>query len=136
MKYYRLLKDLPDLKAGEMFSRPIENDYKYLRDDSNKYMYVRMYHKGYDEGTWYSSDNVENNPEWFEEVYKCEKCGEFSDLDFKLVSHAPECCNKKKTVKIEKMEHNKLKLNDIENVAINLLFVKSKINEIIEKIND
>ena len=55
MKRYKLLKDLPDLKAGEIFEYN-EDAGSYISQSMNKNHYLL-----YD-------DTVENNPEWFEPV--------------------------------------------------------------------
>jgi len=52
MKQYKLLKDLPDLKAGAIFIKGSEEDGDYHCQGEYRY----------------DEDVVENNPEWFEEV--------------------------------------------------------------------
>ena len=54
-KKYRLKKDLPDCKVGEIFVKSNVND---------SYWSKRQYH----EISGYNKKFVENNPEWFEEV--------------------------------------------------------------------
>ena len=56
-KRYRLLKDLPDSKVGDIY---IWNDGMV---DVNAY-----YKNGDTDSSYWCKENVENNPEWFEEV--------------------------------------------------------------------
>lgn len=51
MKQFKLLRDLPDMRSGEIFQQ-----------DLNKAGYVA------NNGTWYLNESVEGNPEWFSEV--------------------------------------------------------------------
>ena len=53
-KRYRLKKDLPDVKAGAVFIH--DGKYSYDYESKNKLP------------SWYDESNVENNPEWFEEI--------------------------------------------------------------------
>jgi hypothetical protein len=55
-KRYRLLKDLPDCKAGTVLEQ--ENPY-------GLFMYCGAF-DGKEPDSWYIKDVVENNPEWFE----------------------------------------------------------------------
>lgn len=65
-KRYRLLKDLPGLKAGTVFekcddvTRPACRDYAYKDDETQRRW-------------WYHPKDVENNPEWFSEILPEEK---------------------------------------------------------------
>lgn len=56
MKQYKLLKDLPDAKAGTIFTHDGDDSYRY---ESLQYL---------DGISWYREVCVENNPEWFELV--------------------------------------------------------------------
>jgi len=60
-KRYRLLKDLPDAKAGTILSLG-----GYEKD---LYMYSGILDDG-QEASWYVKSTVENNPEWFEEIHQ------------------------------------------------------------------
>src|SRR5687768_6752191 len=70
-KKYRLLKDLPEIKAGEIFLFVEQHDTYECKRSGGKYIHLpRSY--------------VENNPEWFEKVkeqeweivaYKCKFLG-------------------------------------------------------------
>ena len=54
MRYFRLLKNLPDHKAGKIFFESINN---YIADTENKNG-ANKFLKSY----------VENNPEWFSDI--------------------------------------------------------------------
>jgi len=58
-KKYRLMKDLPDAKAGTVLTK---------EDKPNGlYMYCGPF-DGTDPDSWYSEEVVENNPDWFQEI--------------------------------------------------------------------
>lgn len=60
IKTYRLLKDLPDCKAGSIFTFDGDCNYDY---ESTQYT---------DGKSWYRNVVVENNLEWFEELKEVE----------------------------------------------------------------
>lgn len=55
-KQYRLLRELPDAKVGTIFTEDGKGYYDYNSTDGSD--------------SFYSSDEMENNPSWFEEVIK------------------------------------------------------------------
>ncbi len=61
-KIYRLLKDLPDSKVGDVY---VWNDGMV---DVNAY-----YKDGDIEKSYWTKEYVENNPEWFEEINQSKK---------------------------------------------------------------
>jgi hypothetical protein len=63
MKKYKLLKDLPNIKAGTT----------RFRNEMNKYACVDKH----DETAYLNHKLVENNPEWFEEVKEVEPSPEY-----------------------------------------------------------
>lgn len=69
VKKYRLLKDLPFAKAGEIFRQDFDKN-----DDNNVYMFQESY--GFKQHKIFLSD-IDNFDEWFEEVEETEVPDEF-----------------------------------------------------------
>ena len=105
MRYFKLLKDTYNIKAGEIVKTYTNNKLFYSIDN-----------------VIILSKYVENNPEWFKEVWKCKKCGEFKSYEIDKLCNK---CFEKKTVKIEPLEL----------LLINKK-LENKINEIIDWINN
>lgn len=65
-KKYKLIKDLPDAKAGTIFHNAETNLYRYTSNDEETCFYIGF--------------KVENNPEWWELIEEKPKKIEVSDL--------------------------------------------------------
>ena len=70
MKKYKLLKDLPDLTAGAIFY-------------SCENIMGIVFYRANDKHNRYNASEVENNPEWFEEVKEIEDREEYLELIIK-----------------------------------------------------
>ncbi|MCX6154434.1 MAG: DUF4406 domain-containing protein [Candidatus Kapabacteria bacterium] len=69
MRKFRLLKDSPEAKAGQIYSfYPESYKCKYTGYHLAKNIYATADPALNDSYFWHSADIVENNPEWFEEV--------------------------------------------------------------------
>ena len=136
MKQYRLLKDLPDLNAGEILH--LKNGIYEIIDSfrHSKYRYAGSF--------------VEHNSEWFEEVWQCAKCNKYFNEN-NILKHNYEVakdgkfyycdeCSDNQNIKYE-IEKINIKPNGWDDPDSNASFsepmleVRNKINEIIDWIN-
>lgn len=73
MKKYELLKDTPDAKAGSVYE--YREIYEYVISPNEKkvvpagYYPVGFVFKGQEGFEYFSTDTIENKPEWFKEVF-------------------------------------------------------------------
>lgn len=64
IKYYRLKKDSPSLKEGAILSNQFPGgDYNPIDDLWDSVTFTEV-------GTCFAREGIENNPDWYERVYK------------------------------------------------------------------
>jgi len=91
MKYYKAVKDGVDFKKGDIFSNK-DNPVFYTKISNNERLNIDVsYHK----------TNVEDNPEWFEEVWECDECNKFYSWKFIQGDNCCIKCNDKQPEKIK-----------------------------------
>lgn len=60
MRKFKLLKDLPNLKAGTIFEETVADHYTTITGDK----------WGDGDNLYYGSQTIKNNPEWFSEIFE------------------------------------------------------------------
>lgn len=121
MRYFRALKDSYNLPKGSIV----------WKRDYNQTCYV--YNPGEKDEYYIDCSFIENNLEWWEEVWKCEKCDIYltRDEDGIVFTICDDCYNKRNKTTEKKKKIQKLDIDNLYNI-----FGKEVVQEAIKNIMD